>query len=475
MQLWQYQQKAEPVFVPAAPAVTPDWFLPVLPDNVPRRPGQVSAANMAATALAWTPQHQDHEGSALDWTPRYPERIVRATVRATEQPQGMAVLFSTPEVAWLGAYPDYLWRRTLPSAAVPTGPSALAPAFPPPHLAWEPRYPERIIRFTVRAAEQPQGMAVLFSTPELAWRGTYPDRIDRARLPEAAMPIGTTALSPAFPVPPLAWRSLGPEWFTPPHRTATVPSGTWTPEQPAVPFPELAWLGVYPDVRRAPWRISLPATEPRDPLPTALEGWTVSAPDRVSRPVALPLDAWSGPVLEITPAVTDIGWFSRQPDWLTPPWSASLRIPALSYPVTTPPERIIRRVVGITMPIREQASGSYLALIQDERGRIIPGSALTDLRLTLYAVTRDNTIVIINQRRNQPVLNVNQVTVYDTVQTTATGRRYNLRWRIQPGDTTLYDVTLTHERHIAQFEWTWAQGRGSREAVLIVHNLTTVH
>lgn len=124
-------------------------------------------------------------------------------------------------------------------------------------------------------------------------------------------------------------------------------------------------------------------------------------------------------------------------------------------------------------PIDEEESGSYLATITDDLGVLIPGSTLSALLLTLYVVRQDGSTAIVNSRNHQNVLNLNNVTVYDVLQTLADGRTYNLRWRIQPQDTTLVEA-LPYESHFFLFEWTWPQGEGKHEAVLVVKNLLMV-
>lgn len=126
-----------------------------------------------------------------------------------------------------------------------------------------------------------------------------------------------------------------------------------------------------------------------------------------------------------------------------------------------------------SFPIDEREGGSYLATILDDLGALIPGATLTALALTLYVIRRDGSTAIVNNRDHQDVLNQNQVTVYNTLQTAPDGRTYNLRWKIQPEDTTLVEE-LQHERHIGLFEWTWPQGQGKHEVVLKVRNLTMV-
>ena len=124
--------------------------------------------------------------------------------------------------------------------------------------------------------------------------------------------------------------------------------------------------------------------------------------------------------------------------------------------------------------IDEQESGSYLGKITDNDGvTFLPGSTLTILKLTLWVVKEDGTTAIVNSRDHQNILNLNNGTVYDTIQTDANGHQYNLRWAIQPADTTLVEV-LPFERHLALVEWEWPQGKGKHEFELVVKNLQMV-
>lgn len=199
-------------------------------------------------------------------------------------------------------------------------------------------------------------------------------------------------------------------------------------------------------------------------------------PDRV--PAALrsaDFPAWASSYEFPAPVVPDFV-APTQTAWLPRLWSPSLVGSEFVAPVFPVPDHGRRqRIVGITFPILEQSSGNYLAVLQDDRGRIISGSALTGLRLTLYVIRHDNALIIVNNRHDQDVLNTNNVTVYNDLQFTSTGKPYNLRWHIQPGDTTMVDAALSHERHIGQLEWRWAGGRGVLELTMIVHNLRTVH
>lgn len=124
-------------------------------------------------------------------------------------------------------------------------------------------------------------------------------------------------------------------------------------------------------------------------------------------------------------------------------------------------------------PVDEQESGSYFATLKDDFGNMIPGSVLTELKLTLYVVRYDGSTAIVNSRDHQNVLNANNVTVYDALQVLGDGRTYNLRWNYQPEDTTLVEA-LPFETHFFMFEFAWPQGQGKHERRLVVKNLTMV-
>jgi len=123
--------------------------------------------------------------------------------------------------------------------------------------------------------------------------------------------------------------------------------------------------------------------------------------------------------------------------------------------------------------IDEQESGYYIGTITDHAGAMLPGAVLTSLQLTLYVIRQDGSTAIVNSRNHQNVLNMNNVTVYDVLQSLPDGRTYNLRWIIQPQDSTLVEALL-FERHLMLWEWAWAQGQGKHEAVLVVKGLVMV-
>lgn len=119
----------------------------------------------------------------------------------------------------------------------------------------------------------------------------------------------------------------------------------------------------------------------------------------------------------------------------------------------------------LSFPIEEKCTGQYTAILVNNDGVTpLPGGTLSTLVLTLYAIKADGTDGVVNGRNAQNVLNANNVTV------DGAGL---LTWAIQIGDTTLIEA-IPFERHIALFEWTWPQGAGKHEVVLLVRNLHKV-
>src|SRR5262245_27216802 len=102
-----------------------------------------------------------------------------------------------------------------------------------------------------------------------------------------------------------------------------------------------------------------------------------------------------------------------------------------------------------TYNIEENESGQYTALITGNDGQFLPGSTLTTLLLTVYAINADGTDFVIRNQQN--VLNLNNVTVADTTTARANGTVYNLVWLIRPTDTIIHNDALRFERHICLF------------------------
>ena len=113
----------------------------------------------------------------------------------------------------------------------------------------------------------------------------------------------------------------------------------------------------------------------------------------------------------------------------------------------------------------ERTTGSFRGVLTDHLGDPIPGSVLDTLTLTLYDT--DSAQTILNGRNDQDVLNTNGVTVDEDG---------NLVWEIAALDNIINRSALTFERHVALFEWTWANGErfGKHEAIVVVRNLSKV-
>jgi hypothetical protein len=93
-----------------------------------------------------------------------------------------------------------------------------------------------------------------------------------------------------------------------------------------------------------------------------------------------------------------------------------------------------------TIDLLEQTSDVYWATVVDDEEVLLPGNVLNVLTLTLYVVKTDGTIAYVNNRNAQDVLNTNNVLVYNTLQSSPSGRTFNLKWQIQPEDTTFVEV-----------------------------------
>lgn len=118
-----------------------------------------------------------------------------------------------------------------------------------------------------------------------------------------------------------------------------------------------------------------------------------------------------------------------------------------------------------TFDILELSTGSYTGVITGNDGVTpLPLATISTMVLTLYAILTNGTVQIINGRNAQNILNANNVVI------SAGGV---MTWTVQTADTAMQEV-LPFERHIALFEWTWPQGSGKHEIVLVVKNLTEV-
>lgn len=113
----------------------------------------------------------------------------------------------------------------------------------------------------------------------------------------------------------------------------------------------------------------------------------------------------------------------------------------------------------------ELTTPQHQLTLLDEDGIAIADGVLDTLTLTFYNRADQ---AIINSRDGQNVLDLNQVSVVNGVVT----------WLMLTADTPIIDDTLTHEYHIALWEWTYSPAAvtlsGKHETRLRTRNLVRV-
>jgi hypothetical protein len=103
-----------------------------------------------------------------------------------------------------------------------------------------------------------------------------------------------------------------------------------------------------------------------------------------------------------------------------------------------------------TIEYVERTTPDYTAQLVDRDENPVPGDVLDSLVLTYY---QEYTGEIINARTGQSVHNANGVTLDDAG---------NLVWRLRPEDLAILDDDLSHEPHIALFEFSYAGPEGEQ-------------
>ncbi len=133
--------------------------------------------------------------------------------------------------------------------------------------------------------------------------------------------------------------------------------------------------------------------------------------------------------------------------------------------MTVPLESVGKVRVVLRDPIAERTTALITAVIKDELDQLIPGSALTALALTLYALDLDRTII--NSRDEQDILGVNGGAVDGSG---------NLSLELAPEDNEIVDDSIEVEEHVLLFEFTYGGGTkfGKQELLLKVVNLEKV-
>lgn len=166
----------------------------------------------------WTPEHTAAEGSALDWTPGYPERIPVAP-RLPVYPAFVLDPYPIPTVEAVtyaaAYYPDRIDRRDVrPVDQLAFVEPRYLPIF---DLRWQAQYPDRIwarartVDYLSVVTGQ-TGSTIPYS--DLRWQGTFPDRVYRAR-PDAGWPVVVLDPFPRpnEPAPVLSWQGSYPNWI----------------------------------------------------------------------------------------------------------------------------------------------------------------------------------------------------------------------------------------------------------------------
>lgn len=123
-----------------------------------------------------------------------------------------------------------------------------------------------------------------------------------------------------------------------------------------------------------------------------------------------------------------------------------------------------------TFRVHERTTPRYTATLKDETGAVVPGSALSALRLTLYNLGSG---AIINTRDDQNVLGTS--TAVNGVTVSEAGL---LTWDLDEADLAIQSARVPVggvERHVALFTWVYdGTRRGRAEEYFDVVNLGKV-
>lgn len=217
MRQLQYQTLADPLLgLPQVPVLS---WTPVCPAQTPR--ALPRAATLLLVACVLVPQHSAAEGSALDWTPRYPDAIHRAAVHACQVPfrelrPSITAQPPPADVPWFPLYPETVSGLRQPAWQLPqhVEPALVVISLSKKALLeWLPRFPDQSLRPELQTAAQ-----LAFSGPPLAssdfkWLPRYPDQIPRPRVLTALQTACVTGeIRPQAP-PLLVWDPIYPSWI----------------------------------------------------------------------------------------------------------------------------------------------------------------------------------------------------------------------------------------------------------------------
>jgi hypothetical protein len=272
----------------------------------------------------WTPQHQDAEGSALDWAPEYPDRIDRLSVRAADQlafttgQTGSTIPYT--DLRWAPVYPDRIDRKL----ALPWLPWTALDAFPRPFfpqvvyadrvqgLPRLPIYPAFVLdpypiptveTATFVAAYYPDRLSRivlptlggLFEPPfsvrdlgHIGWQGLYPDRIDRLSVRAADQ---LAFVQPRYlPINDLRWQGTFPDRLDRLSVRAADQQALFAPRY--LPIADLRWSPTYPDRLWATARVvdylAFTTGQTGSTIPYADLRWQGTFPSQIDRRLAQP-------------------------------------------------------------------------------------------------------------------------------------------------------------------------------------------
>lgn len=125
--------------------------------------------------------------------------------------------------------------------------------------------------------------------------------------------------------------------------------------------------------------------------------------------------------------------------------------------------------------ILEGQTGFYYLLLEDkELGAPIQKTDLQTLTLTYYDRRTEE---IINNRLNQDVLDLNDVTVATEVPPGQVDAVTVVTWALQPADTEMLDARHGSEVHRALFQWSWGpagEQRAAHQVDFTIENLLYV-
>ncbi len=113
--------------------------------------------------------------------------------------------------------------------------------------------------------------------------------------------------------------------------------------------------------------------------------------------------------------------------------------------------------------VHERIRGDYSFEIRDRDGVVVPGSALTSARMSLY-LNYDTPVSgrFVNGRELQNVLQMNDVTISEVGKVV---------WDIQSADMAIVNETFNFEQRVAVFELVWSRGLILHEVAFNVRNV----